>query len=69
MALGGIGHLPQAWPEGQCRSVHQRQAHVAVGATATAVDQAGFGRQVGLVDQRLDGQVGQLIGQRQPLRA
>ena len=61
--LGGFGHVAQAWPQCQGRGMHQGQGHVVVGAIATAVDQAGFGGQVGFVDQGFHGQVGQVIGQ------
>src|SRR5450830_1346779 len=43
--------------------MHQAQVQVAVGAVATAVYQGGFGRQVGFVDQRVDGQVRQAFGE------
>ncbi len=61
--LGGFGHVAQAWPQGQGRGVHQGQGHVVVGAVAAAVDQPGFGGQVGFVDQGFNGQVGEVVGQ------
>ncbi|MCY1441381.1 hypothetical protein D9M71_576940 [compost metagenome] len=62
--LSGFGHVAQAWPQGQGRGMHQGQSHVGVGAVTAAVDQAGFGGQVGFVDQGFHGQVGQVVGQR-----
>ncbi|MNR09781.1 hypothetical protein D3C85_1260000 [compost metagenome] len=63
--LASGGHVVEGGPQRPGRGVHQLEAEVVVGATAAAVDQCRLGRQLGLVDQRLDGEVGELLGQAQ----
>lgn len=60
-----IGHRLEGRPQGQRRSVHQPQVQIAVGAIAAAVDQCRFRRQISLVDQRVNRQVRQPLGQAQ----
>ncbi|MNF75220.1 hypothetical protein D3C84_572790 [compost metagenome] len=66
--LAGGGHVVEGGPQRPGRGVHQLQAEVTVGAAAATVDQRRLGRQLDLVDQRLDGEIGERLGQAQ-LRA
>ncbi|RMP48517.1 hypothetical protein ALQ20_200219 [Pseudomonas syringae pv. atrofaciens] len=65
---GGVGHPLESRPQRQRRRMHQPQVQVAVRAAATPVHQSRFGRQIGFVDQGVDGQIGQSYCQRGRLR-